>query len=85
MVTYSVLGAVVKDLAGDAVDVTVLMPNGADPHEWAPSAKDIETLLRADLIVENGLNLEGGMVNAFGQAQNAGVHRFVATDHITRA
>jgi len=83
VVTYSVLGAVVKDLAGDAVDVTVLMPNGADPHEWAPSAKDIETLLRADLIVENGLNLEGGMVNAFGQAQNAGVHRFVATDHIT--
>ena len=83
VVTYSIMGAVVKDLVGDAADVTVLMPNGADPHEWAPSAKDIETLLQADLIVENGLNLEGSMGNAFAQAESAGVHRFVATDHIT--
>ncbi len=59
------------------------MPNGADPHEWEPSAKDIETLTRADLIVENGLGLEGGMTNAFAQAEAAGVKRFVASDHVT--
>jgi zinc/manganese transport system substrate-binding protein len=83
VVTYSVMGAVVKDLVGDAAGVTVLMPNGADPHQWAPSARDIETLVHADLLVENGLDLEGGMGNAFTQAANAGVHRFVASDHIT--
>ena len=83
VVTYSVLGAVVKDLVGDAANVVVLMPNGADPHEWEPSAKDIETLTRADLLVENGLNLEGGMTNAFAQAEAAGVDRFVASDHVT--
>jgi zinc/manganese transport system substrate-binding protein len=83
VVTYSVMGAVVKDLVGDAADVTVLMPNGADPHQWAPSARDIEALVHADLLVENGLNLEGGMGSAFGQAESAGVHRFVASDHIT--
>ncbi len=83
VVTYSVLGAVVKDLVGDAATVQVLMPNGADPHEWQPSAKDIETLTRADLLVENGLGLEGGMDNAFAQAEAAGVKRFVASDHVT--
>ncbi len=82
VVTYSVLGAVVKDLVGDAANVVVLMPNGADPHEWEPSAKDIETVTRADLLVENGLGLEGGMANAFAQAEAAGVHRFVAADHV---
>lgn len=30
VVTYSVLGSVVKDVVGDAGDVVVLMPNGAD-------------------------------------------------------
>ena len=59
------------------------MPNGADPHEWEPSAKDIETLTKADLLVENGLGLEGGMGNAFEQAEAAGVRRFVASDHMT--
>ncbi len=83
VVTYSVLGAVVKDLVGPAATVTVLMPNGSDPHDWAPSAKDIETMTKADLLVENGLNLEGGMGDAFNQAEKAGVKRFIASDHIT--
>jgi zinc/manganese transport system substrate-binding protein len=83
VVTYSVLGAVVKDLVGDAANVVVLMPNGADPHEWEPSARDIETLTHADLLVENGLDLESGMGDAFAQAVAAGVKRFVASDHVT--
>jgi zinc/manganese transport system substrate-binding protein len=83
VVTYAVLGSVVTDLVGDAATVTVLMPNGADPHEWSPSAKDIERVTKADLLVENGLGLEGGMVNAFDQAQRAGVRRFLASDHVT--
>lgn len=83
VVTYSVLGWVVKDLVGDAATVTVLMPNGADPHEWSPSAQDIETMTKADLLVENGLGLEGGMVDAFTQAEQARVKRFIASDHIT--
>jgi len=83
VVTYSILGSVVKDLVGDRANVTVSMPNGQDPHEWEPSAKDIETLTKADLIVQNGLGLEGGMEKALGQAKDAGVKFFTASDHIT--
>ncbi|MHC1773024.1 MAG: metal ABC transporter substrate-binding protein [Flexilinea sp.] len=83
VVTYSILGAVVKDLVGDNADVIVSMPNGQDPHEWEPSAKDIETLTKADLIVQNGLGLESGMGKALEQAKEAGVKFFTASDHIT--
>ena len=83
VVTYSVLGAVVSQAVGDAADVVVLMPNGADPHEWAPSAKDIATLQNADLVVRNGLDLEGGLLDALDAALDEGVPTFVATDHVT--
>jgi zinc/manganese transport system substrate-binding protein len=83
VVTYSILGALVKDLVGDQATVIVLMPNGQDPHEWEPSAKDIETMNKADLIVENGLGLEGGMQKALAQATANGVKTFIASDHIT--
>ncbi|NTV63272.1 MAG: zinc ABC transporter substrate-binding protein, partial [Oscillochloris sp.] len=83
VVTYSVLGSVVRELVGDTATVIVSMPNGQDPHEWEPSAKDIETIMKADLVVQNGLGLEGGMEKTLAQAQAAGVRFFTASEHIT--
>jgi zinc/manganese transport system substrate-binding protein len=83
VVTYSILGAVVKDLVGSAANVVVLIPNGQDPHEWEPSARDIETLNKADLIIQNGLGLEGGLDKTLSLAVQQGVKTFVASDHIT--
>jgi zinc/manganese transport system substrate-binding protein len=83
VVTYSVLGSIVKELVGDEANVTVSIPNGLDPHEWEPSAKDIEMINKADMIVENGLGLEGGMGKTLQIARNNGTVFFTATDHIT--
>jgi zinc/manganese transport system substrate-binding protein len=82
VVTYSVLGSVVKDLVGEQADVEVIMPNGIDPHEYQPSAKDVETLTNADLLVENGLGLEEGLTSALEEARSAGVPTFAASDHV---
>jgi zinc/manganese transport system substrate-binding protein len=82
VVTYSILGAVVSEVVGDAADVKILMPNGIDPHEWEPSAKDIEALTNADLIVSNGLDLEGNVMEAIEDAESNGVAVFHATDHV---
>jgi zinc/manganese transport system substrate-binding protein len=81
--TYSVLGSVVRDLVGDRFEVRVAIPNGLDPHEWEPSARDIETLMHADLVVANGLGLEGGMQKVLEQARRSGVRVFCAADHVT--
>lgn len=82
VVTYSVLGSIVKELVGEGARVTVSMPNGADPHDWEPSARDIEAINNADLVVENGLGLESGMLRALNDARGAGVRFFTASDHI---
>ncbi len=82
VVTYSVLGSVVKELVGDKANVTVSVPNGLDPHDWEPSAKDIQAINRADLVVQNGLGLEGGMGKTLEQAQTNGVKFSTATDYI---
>jgi len=83
VVTFPVLGAVVRDLVGDGATVTVLMENGVDPHDWAPSAKDIEAVEKADLVVANGLALEEGLDKTLDEAERRGIPVFRATDHIT--
>jgi zinc/manganese transport system substrate-binding protein len=83
VVTYSILGSIVKDLVGDQATVTVSVPNGQDPHDWEPSARDIEAINNADIVIENGLSLEGGLGKTLTQARNSGVRFFTASDHIT--
>ena len=83
VVTYSILGSIVKELAGDKMTVTVSIPNGLDPHEWEPSAKDRESINRASLVIENGLGLEEGMEKTLAAARSNGVKFFTASDYIT--
>jgi len=83
VVTYSILGSIVKELVGNEANVIVSIPNGLDPHEWEPSAKDIEAINKADLVIQNGLGLEGGMQKTLTTAQSQGVKFFTASDYIT--
>lgn len=83
VVTYSVLGSVVEQLVGDLATVNVIIPDGQDPHEFEPSAKDIESLNNADLVVANGLDFEEGLEQTIDQAIDSGVNVFMVGDHIT--
>ena len=83
VVTYSILGSLVKDLVGNQANIIVSIPNGLDPHTWAPSARDIEAINKARLVIQNGLGLEGGMQKTLAQAQSNGVKFFTASDYIT--
>ncbi len=82
VVTTPMLATVVEDLVGDAARVEVVMPNGIDPHDFQPSAKDIEAVADADVVVENGLDLEEGLEDALERAREDGVPVFTATDHV---
>jgi zinc/manganese transport system substrate-binding protein len=82
VVTTPVLGSLVREVVGDDARVTVVMPNGADPHGFQPSAKDVEAIAEADLVVENGLGLEEGLEDPLQQARDDGVPFFTATDHV---
>jgi zinc/manganese transport system substrate-binding protein len=82
VVTTSILGAVVSELVGDGAEVSVLMPDGVDPHDWEPSAKAIEAVHGADVVVANGLDLEEGLEGALSEAARHGVTVFEAADHV---
>jgi zinc/manganese transport system substrate-binding protein len=81
--TYSILGDVVRQLVGDAATVDVIIPNGQDPHEYSASARDVEQMADAALIVSNGLGLEEGLVEPLAQVEDDGVSVFRASDHVT--
>ncbi len=83
VVTYSILGSLVKELVGDQAQVSVSIPNGQDPHEWQPSARDIENINNASLVVCNGLGLESGLTVILANAKQRGVPVFTASDYIT--
>ena len=82
VVSTPILGALVTEIVGDAAEVTVLMPNGVDPHGWEASPKEIEALSNADVVVINGLHLEESLDEAIDAARDGGVRIFEAADHV---
>ncbi len=59
--TFSILGDMVAKVGGDRVSVTTLVGPDGDAHVFQPSPGDAKAVAAADLIVENGLGLEGWM------------------------
>lgn len=47
-----------KELGGDKVDVSLLVPKGVEPHNWEPTIRDIQRIEQADLIIINGNGFE---------------------------
>ncbi len=59
--TTGMIGDAVKNLVGDSADVISLMGPGVDPHLYKATQGDLERLQKADVIVYNGIHLEGKM------------------------
>lgn len=58
-----------KQVAGDHAEVVALIPSGAEPHDWEPSAKDMAAIKDADVFVYNGI-VEGWADSALSSAAN---------------
>lgn len=72
--TTGVLGDLVMNLVGDDARVEVLIPPGADPHDFTPSPSEAAALRSADLVVVNGLGLEAGMTDVLAAAEAEGAN-----------
>ena len=55
----------VLNIAGDSVEVSALMGPGVDPHLYKATQGDLKKLQQANLILYNGLHLEGKMGEIF--------------------
>lgn len=69
VVSFSVLGDIVKNVGGDHIALTTLVGPDGDAHVFEPTPADAKAVAQADLVVVNGLGLEGWMDRL---AQSAG-------------
>lgn len=56
--TFSIIGDVVRAVAGDRVDLFTLVGSDADVHDFEPVPSDSARMAEARLVFENGLELE---------------------------
>ncbi|MBK1879479.1 metal ABC transporter solute-binding protein, Zn/Mn family [Pelagicoccus mobilis] len=72
VVSTSQIADIVRNVGGETVDLTVLMGPGVDPHLFKATARDVVSLQRADLILYNGLHLEGRLAETFAKVDKLG-------------
>jgi manganese/zinc/iron transport system substrate-binding protein len=72
LTTTGIIADAAKIIAGDLADVHALMGPGVDPHLFKASAGDIARISNADIILYNGLYLEGKMADILKKLSNRG-------------
>lgn len=70
--TTGMIADAARRVAGERAEVTGLMGSGVDPHLYKPTRSDVQRLLAADVILYNGLGLEGKLTETLDRASNAG-------------
>lgn len=56
--TTTIVGDIVRQVAGNLMQVETLLPVGTDPHAFEPRPQDVAAITDADLIFANGAGLE---------------------------
>lgn len=79
--TFSILGDLVHSIAGDNIDLTVLVGLDGDTHSYEPVPQDSVALSQANLVFENGLNFEAWLDDLYTAANGQG-QRIVVSDGI---
>lgn len=66
--TTSIVGDIVKNVGGDAIDLKVLLPVGTDPHAFNATPQDVAAVSDADVVMANGAGLEEFLVSLIQSA-----------------
>jgi manganese/zinc/iron transport system substrate-binding protein len=61
--TIGMIADVARNIAGEHAEVTALMGPGVDPHLYKAKVSDLKSLGEADVILYNGIHLEGKMAD----------------------
>lgn len=71
--TTSMIADLAREVGGDRVAVEGLMGPGVDPHLYRPRESDVARLVGADIVLYNGLELEGKMGEVLEQVEGRGI------------
>jgi manganese/zinc/iron transport system substrate-binding protein len=70
--TTGMIADLAREIGGDDIHVIQLVRAGVDPHLYSPTRDDVQQLAAADLILYNGLLLEGRMGDALQRLATGG-------------
>ncbi len=74
--SVSMISDMIRNIAGDRIDLKCIVPIGGDPHIYEATPKDAQMVARADLVFCNGLTFEGWLNELI---ENAGSDASVIT------
>lgn len=83
--TTTMITDLVKNIGGDKIDVQGLMGAGVDPHLFKASEGDVSKLSNADVIVYNGLHLEGKLEDVFEKMRHQNKKTIAVSDAIDKS
>lgn len=78
--TTTMLYDLVDTIAGEQIECVGLMGVGIDPHLYKATAGDVNKLENADMVVYNGLHLEGELEDVLVQLEKKGISVITASD-----
>lgn len=71
--TLTVFEDIVGKIGGERVEVSSLLPPGADPHTYEPVPRDVRLVTEADVVFVNGLDLEAAALKVIEPNLSSGV------------
>lgn len=80
LTTFTVLADMARNVAGDRANVESITKPGAEIHGYEPTPQDMIRLQKADLVLDNGMNLEKWAEKLYENAKN--VPHFTLTEDI---
>lgn len=78
--TTTFLHDLVKTIGGSEVEAVALVGPGVDPHLYKATAKDLQKMRAANLIVAHGLGLEGRLFDVLKQFESQNQNVLFAAD-----
>jgi manganese/zinc/iron transport system substrate-binding protein len=83
--TTTMITDLVQNIGGDKIDIQGLMGAGVDPHLYKASEGDVSKFFNADVIVYNGLHLEGKLEDVFEKMRQQNKQTIAASDALDTA
>lgn len=72
----------VRQIAGDQVDLQMVIPAGMDSHSFEPTPADIRTIQHADVLISNGGTMEHWLEDTLGALDTSNMTIVTMMDYV---
>lgn len=83
--TTTLIADIVKSIGGEYLNIRGLMGPGVDPHLYKASAGDVKLMQNANMVIHNGLHLEGKMGDVFESIEGSDKLIFAVSENIDKS